>query len=366
MKTLKFLSSFLIITLLGCTEENYYTTAEGLGKVNVYIEGNITDAECVAKLANEVGSLTENIYVEGTTQLTTIEIDLPTNVRNLNIASDNVELKTVKVTGYGKMLNSNIGINGGPKCENVLVEGITEIKTIGFSNLYSVVDKTIICNDLEVVTKYFGIDASNGLTTPQPNYVFICDDLKYINRDYDYNNTTNPFGPESCTIAGRFTTFSMNSLKEVGATIYILLSGDVITLPELEKVNTLKIYSLSMFSLNELNMPKLTIIYNYLYCQANNLGTLNLPLLTSCKEIDIRDNELPSLNFNVPIINYCKIYTSSIQLTSSGVNSVLNKFLNIQPTSGKNIWLQNEVAPSGQGIIDKQTLINQGNYVLTN
>ena len=73
MKTLKFLSLFFIITLFGCTEENYYTTAEGLGKVNVYIEGNITDAECVAKLANEVGSLTENIYVEGTTQLTTIE-----------------------------------------------------------------------------------------------------------------------------------------------------------------------------------------------------------------------------------------------------------------------------------------------------
>ena len=111
MKTLKFYSLFLIITLLGCTEVNNYYTAAGLGKVNVYIEGDITDAECVAKLQEEVGSLTESIYVEATTQLTNIELDIPTTVRNINISSDNAELKTVKITGHGKMLNSSISIN---------------------------------------------------------------------------------------------------------------------------------------------------------------------------------------------------------------------------------------------------------------
>ena len=47
-------------------------------------------------------------------------------------------------------------------------------------------------------------------------------------------------------------------------------------------------------------------------------------------------------------------------------NTILNKFLNIQPQSNKFIELSNEVAPTGQGLIDKQTLINQGNLVYTN
>jgi hypothetical protein len=50
------------------------------------------------------------------------------------------------------------------------------------------------------------------------------------------------------------------------------------------------------------------------------------------------------------------------------VNSLLNKFLTVLPVSGKNISLsgQNPPAPpTGQGIIDKQTLINSGNFVTT-
>lgn len=360
MKTLKFLSFFLIITLLGCTEENnYYTTADGLGKTNVYIEGNITDAECVAKLANEVGSLTENIYVDATTQLTNIELDIPTTVRFITISSDNAELKTIKITGHGKMPNSKIGVNGGPKCQSVLINGITEILSFGVDNTYSIVNKTVICNDLEVVTKYFGMSASNQLTTPQPDYVFICDDLRYINKD-----NANP-NNESCTLDGRFTTFSMNSLKEVGGEMFLYLSGNIITIPELEKAYTLKVFSSGMLGLNTLNFPKLTTVSYYLYCWANKLGTINLPVLTNCGTIELKDSELPSLNFNAPILNHCMVYISNIQLTTSGVNAVLNKFLTIQPPSGKGIDLYYEVAPTGQGIIDKQSIINQGNSVIT-
>ena len=50
------------------------------------------------------------------------------------------------------------------------------------------------------------------------------------------------------------------------------------------------------------------------------------------------------------------------------VNSILNKMLTVLPASGKNIRLdgQKPVAPpTGQGIIDKQTLISNGNNVQT-
>jgi hypothetical protein len=55
-------------------------------------------------------------------------------------------------------------------------------------------------------------------------------------------------------------------------------------------------------------------------------------------------------------------------LNSNTINSLLNKFLTVLPASGKNITLsaQNPPAPpTGQGIIDKQTLINTGNTVNT-
>ena len=75
---------------------------------------------------------------------------------------------------------------------------------------------------------------------------------------------------------------------------------------------------------------------------------------------------MPSINFNAPVLNYCLNYQSRNLLTTSGVNAVLNKFLTIQPSSGKYIDLTQEVAPTGQGLIDKQTLITQGNQVYTN
>ena len=59
---------------------------------------------------------------------------------------------------------------------------------------------------------------------------------------------------------------------------------------------------------------------------------------------------------------------SNNALTSSIINTVLHQMLTVSPTVAKNIQLngQNPPAPpTGQGIIDKQTLINAGNNVTT-
>jgi hypothetical protein len=54
------------------------------------------------------------------------------------------------------------------------------------------------------------------------------------------------------------------------------------------------------------------------------------------------------------------------------VNQFLHQFLNILPTAGsnyKNIYLSGSgtnAPPTGQGLLDKQTLIDQGNNVFTN
>ena len=192
MKKLKLLSLFLIITLFGCTTEeitNIYTTADGLGKVNVYIEGDLTDAECVEKLKNEVGSITENIYIGGIdplTNLTTIELDIPTTVRKIEINGTYNNLKTIKIKGHGKMPILNLNIRYGKKLENIFIEGITELFLISFilpnSGNESEQLVAIEIKDLKNVRRAFGVNADDlyGST-------FICNDLEYVDPNNQFD-----------------------------------------------------------------------------------------------------------------------------------------------------------------------------------
>ena len=367
MKKLKLLSLFLIITLFGCTTEeitNIYTTADGLGKTNVYIEGDLTDAECVEKLKNEVGSITENIYIGGIdplTNLTTIELDIPTTVRKIEINGTYNNLKTIKIKGHGKMPILNLNIRYGKKLENIFIEGITELFLISFilpnSGNESEQLVAIEIKDLKNVRRAFGVNADDlyGST-------FICNDLEYV----DPNNQFDGGGG----FYGYFTNISMNKLKKIGGFgLSVYVAGDVITFPALEEVNVISTGNNTYpqnRSLNQLNFPALTTINDFIDCKADKIITFNLPVLTHCKAINLRDQILPSTIINMPSLNFCEYYVSNMQLTTTAVNAVLDKFLTIQPVSGKFIDLNYEPAPTGQGLLDKQTLINQGNLVYTN
>ena len=101
-------------------------------------------------------------------------------------------------------------------------------------------------------------------------------------------------------------------------------------------------------SLASVSFPLLTQI-NSLYITSNSsLNTINIPMLslTTGKQIGFSDNALPS----------------------SQVNSLLSKMLNVLPVPGKSIQLQGQnppAPPTGQGLIDKATLINTGSSVTT-
>ena len=361
MKKLKLLSLFFIITLLGCTEENnYYTTAEGLGKTNVYIEGDLTDAEVAEKLANEVGSITENIYIgsefDPLTNLTTIELDIPVTVRKIEFSTYHDQLKNVKIKGHGKMEILEINIRYNKTIENILIEGITELHLLRcINNNYVEKFLNIQIKDLKIVRKGISISTSDAYGGS-----FICNDLEYVDPNIVFDG--------SVSFNGNFNNISMSKLKKT-QWLQVNAAGNIIFFPALEEVNVLllgKYTANPSNSLTELNFPVLTKINSYLDCKADKLGTLNLPLLTYCNEIVLRDQVLPSTTINMPLLNYCTYYESNMQLNTSGVNAVLYKFLTIQPVTSKFIELSDEVAPSGQGILDKQTLINQGNLVYTN
>jgi hypothetical protein len=101
-------------------------------------------------------------------------------------------------------------------------------------------------------------------------------------------------------------------------------------------------------NLTRINLKYLSEIYGNCVVQTNPLlSIIDLPALTSV-ESDL------NLRYNA--------------LTTSFINSFLNRLLTVTPNSGKYILLngQNPPAPpTGQGIIDLATLYNSGNSVYT-
>jgi hypothetical protein len=103
------------------------------------------------------------------------------------------------------------------------------------------------------------------------------------------------------------------------------------------------------------------------------LTTLNFPSLTNLGQIIVSNNfNLNQVNFpllnEINLVPGANLQFSSNSLPSESINYLLNKLLNTTPSSGKNIILQDQnppAPPTGQGLIDKQALIDAGNSVTT-
>ena len=148
-------------------------------------------------------------------------------------------------------------------------------------------------------------------------------------------------------------------------------------------------------ALTSINLNGLTMVYESLNISGTyTLPTLSMPNLVYANNVDINGNSLltvlsmPSLtttgatllyiignqslsNINIPafanlrggILNF-----GSNALPVAKINSLLNQFLTVDSPSTMEITLNNQnplAPPSGQGIIDKQTLIDNGNSVFT-
>lgn len=97
--------------------------------------------------------------------------------------------------------------------------------------------------------------------------------------------------------------------------------------------------------LTNVNLNGLTTVYDYFEVTNNpSLSSISLLALTYCSQLNLRYNSL----------------------STSTVNSILNRFLTVLPLSGKSIVLSGQTPPApptAQGIIDKQTLNDAGNYI---
>jgi hypothetical protein len=123
-------------------------------------------------------------------------------------------------------------------------------------------------------------------------------------------------------------------------------------------------------SLANLSLPALTTVGEIVIGNNNELTTFSGPLLASVSRLEFNFNSKLA-NINLPAlsifngISFSAIYDA---LSSSQINALLAKFVSLGNTPLFYISLNGQTPPApptGQGIIDKATLIAAGKYVST-
>jgi len=319
------------------TEQDFLNSLEGpqgatgqsFGKTYLYLDGDISDAEAVQRIQNDVGPNTQFINISNTTNLTNVDL-----------------------SGYG----------------------ITDlIELIIFDNQSL---NSIVLPDLKTVYTDIQCESNPALSA------FELDSLLFIGRDMWIENTNLSLieFPQLTTSRGNIwisansvlTGVIMNNLSEVKEDLYV--DGNALNINQIQYDNIIQVGTLGITScplINSLNFPTLVTITDNFNLQNNDgLTSIDLTNLSSVNTFGITSCPLFT-NFNLP--NISEITTSfqvgSNALTVSTVNNLLNTLVSINPPlSGINIsmWYQNPAAPpSGQGITDKATLIANGNTVNT-
>ena len=206
-KIILLFTTFFLVSAC-CNEENIYITPEDTeGRVNVYIEGNLTNAEAQAQLANELGSATQNIYVQNTTQLTAINIHSTTNIRHIEF-QNNKDLVTINISGFKKI--SELWFKS-----NTTFPSPTTPRNIN-------------CNDIE---EALNLDITLPYSTPGHNVSF---------------NKLKKVGPNDFTLLAECNELNFPLLETVN-TFNFAVKKDIITLPALKHIDSVLIYNKNLY-----------------------------------------------------------------------------------------------------------------------
>ena len=212
---------------------------------------------------------------------------------------------------------AKIAAEFGPYTENIYIRNTTGLTTVDLSAITSLIN--------------LGISDNANLTTL--NFSNLTTIYEYCN--INDNKVLNVLSFPALTITpsnGEFSIYKNPVLTSI-------------SLPGLASLRYINISKNPIMA--SISFPVLATVSGELSISDNlSLTSIGLPLLTSCNSIYFYGNKLPS----------------------SQINALLNKFLTVTPATGKHISLSGQTPPApptGQGIIDKQTLINAGNSVST-
>lgn len=419
--------------LLSVPYSLYASNSQNPGKSTIVLTGDITDSEAATQIATEFGNNTENLIIDNTTALTTVDLSMFKKLLELKV-TENAALISLSLPQLKSIYN------------DCFIIGNPALTSIDFP-LYSFVSKSLEINNNSVLTNISfpsltktrtssGIGINNNLTLEFISFpqLLTSNGSIAINGNQaltslDLGNMTNCFNIR--VFSDALTSFSMNSLAHANSLEFILPSLTALNLSNLidgqlnlnaEQLgyinlnaysdgyliissNVMTSLSLPSYLNGDFNLtgPSLTTLDLPLFSSSNNLsiGTtaltqmtfpalttfdviyvvgsplltnVNFPSLTSAGQFLISNN--PQLNqVNLPVLNQINVVPGSTYLQfsdnalpSESINYLLNKLLNATPLNGKYIVLQNQnppAPPTGQGILDKQALLDLGNSVTT-
>ena len=384
------------------------TTSQG--KTSIYLTGNITNAQAAAKIAAELGPYTENIYIKNTSQLTTVDLSALVSISTIKIENNSNltyvnfnNLATIEDTFdfYGNSQFNSLSFPALLNCSSFNIDSNVltslNIPLLSFINNFNLgswlggnTTTSLNFPSVQTIAGHFGIiglSTLSSLTFPvlhtlsgnisiQPGYnggIAYPSNLTIISlpaltscTDFYYGSIqdTNNNGPGSININNNNLEASIY-LSSLNTCNSFRASG----LVNLDLSNLISCLNLGCFSITNFIPPtNLTSCNGLSIQQMPNLTSLSFPFLTSSYGFDVSMNPmLSSLSF--PALTSCSSLAAKLNaLPSENINSLLHIMLLANSTVSKNIQLesQNPLAPpTGQGLIDKQTLINTGNDVIT-
>ncbi len=345
------------------------------GKTYLILQGDITNAEAQQRIQKNVGPNTQFIYIRNTTQLTSVSIPGVEELMELRIKKNNA-LNSISFPDLTKIIggtqsNPGFSIKNNAQLASYNFNNLTsipsgEISNTGFNNLN--------LNNLNSVNS-FKVKANSSITSISLENIPNVKQIKILNNEdltsISLKNLTN--GKVEIENNNSLTSIDLTNLSKSS---YISISSNKslsnLSLPsliDLNNKNRTRILfitnnsSLKSIGLDNLNNGGIVITYN------KNLKSIDLPKLSKSGIIFVFNNKsLSSLSF--PNLDYSSVGgfdTSENSFPSSKINTYLAKFVAANVT-GVNIDLSGQTPPApptGQGVNDKQTLINNGNTVTT-
>jgi hypothetical protein len=331
------------------------------GKTYLILTGDITNIQADSIIKNNVGPNTQFVKIFNTTNLTSVDLSGCIELVKLEI-TNNTALSNIILTNI-KSIQELVSINLN-----------SNLPSISFPDLSLFSGELRIDNNGSLASIEFGslmsfggslnINSNNSLTSVNLG------SLQYLNKEGFISISSQSQFP--------YCSINLSKLTTIAGTLEFP-SGNIETI-----------------DLNNLT----SITGNFIIGNLNSLTFLNLDNLTSISgdhsSVTIRETGLTSLNFNslnsvnsqfgkivvtnnhnlasinLPVIAFFGINNefifSSNALTSTSVNNLLGKFVSAPANTSIYLYLENQnpsAPPTGQGIIDKNTINSNGNGAFT-
>ena len=408
------------VQLLSVPYALYAGSSKNLGQTTVIIDAGATDAEAAIQISEEVGPNTETVIVENT-QLTSLDLSGMTRAHKI-IITGNLNLTSIDLSNLKKTYDT-FTLDNNPQVTSINLNSLNYIaKTFSISNC------GVQTLNIPSLTKFslqttFTIENNQNLTSINfPNLHGDTNNLSEIKINSNINLNTvelpllkylfsiqieanenltslnlNTLEVSSIYIYGnKLTSFSLPNLTSSESIYYDDSHTTTLTFPQLVNndfitINNTLLNSISIPSstcayvtiqnnnvLVTIDIPNLTTS-TYVTIQNNIvLATIDIPNLTTIKLVNIQNNnvlvtiDIPNLTSFVSILSMWEVSKqvniSNNALPSSQINWWLNKLTTINSISGIILDLSNQnppAPPTGQGLLDKQTLIDNGYNVIT-